>query len=295
MRSYLIPYTDPKKNDGEEDPMLSEYTYGDSGDRGRWLKDFVEKGDYLFFHTNLLGRNCLTGYYYVEKVCSVKEAIADEKIMSKYKNPHLLSKVIKENETIIFGHPIYSKELSFPMPISKAMLASLSKKPKSIARPWPRLNEKDIKLLLKEIKKFEDSGYLEDKYLMTEEIGELLESDIENFLHKRPDYISENLKEFDRQRILNSGKRIDLLFKQKGSDNYVLVEIKNSVIGREVYAQLNGYLKELREELGAPVKGVIVCKGILPIVEGFYKGKMHKEGIEVYFHTWKFALNKLEY
>ncbi len=74
VASYLIPYLDPKKNDGEEDPMLTEYTYGDVGERGRILSKNVKQGDFLFFHTNIRGFNQLTAYYYVEKMCSVADA-----------------------------------------------------------------------------------------------------------------------------------------------------------------------------------------------------------------------------
>ncbi|MGG3772959.1 endonuclease NucS domain-containing protein [Heyndrickxia faecalis] len=294
MTSYLIPYVDPKKNDGEEDPMLNEYTYGDVGDRGRILRKHVKQGDFLFFHTNIRGLNQLTAYYYVEMVSPVNDAKRNPLIKDKYQNPHLERNTVQEDETIVFGHPVYSKALSRPMPITREILDKLSSKPKSIARPWVKLSDADITLLMSEIKKYEEKSFLEDTYLMTEEVNELLEKDIEEFLNKRPDFIDEDLEPFKRQWVLKSGKRIDLLFKKKQSNSYVLLEIKNTVIGRDVYNQLKDYLVELRKVLDGPVKGVIVCKGILPIAEDFYKDKMQKEKIEVYFHAWKFALHKLQ-
>lgn len=48
LASYLIQYIDPKDNEGEEDPLFSEYTYGDKENRGNTLKTQVLKGDFLF-------------------------------------------------------------------------------------------------------------------------------------------------------------------------------------------------------------------------------------------------------
>ncbi|WP_102345908.1 endonuclease NucS domain-containing protein [Bacillus sp. Marseille-P3661] len=292
MQSYLIPYIDPRKNDGEEDPMLHEFTYGDVNNRGSYLRYKVEKGDYLFFHTNIRGKSHLTAYYYVEQVCAVEDAKQNPLIMGKYKNPHLYRKTLQENETIVFGHSVYSKVLSHPLPLTDKILNKLSRRPKSIARPWVKINKKDIDFLLTMIKEHEEEGFLEDTYLMTEEIEELLESDIESFIHKKPMFINENIEPFERQLVLESGKRIDLLFKEKNADSYVLVEVKNTVIGRDAYYQLKGYLDELKETMNAEIKGVIVCKGILPIAEKFYIDKLQKERIEIYFHVWKFDLIK---
>lgn len=40
MANYLIPYVDPKKLEGHEDPMIDEFTYGDVNVRGKnfWKK-----------------------------------------------------------------------------------------------------------------------------------------------------------------------------------------------------------------------------------------------------------------
>jgi hypothetical protein len=66
LSSYLIPYVDPKKNGGEEDPLFSEYTYGDKGHRGAILKSRVINGDYLFFHKSIGNKLFITAFYEVE-------------------------------------------------------------------------------------------------------------------------------------------------------------------------------------------------------------------------------------
>lgn len=155
MRSYLIPYLDPKKNDEKEDPVLDEFTYGNTGEYGRRIAKFVEKGDYLFFRTNIHGKDCITAYFNVEKVCSIEEAKKDKKIMKKYNNHHLsLSKTNEENETIVFGNRASSKELTHPMPITKEILDRFSTSAKHLGRPWKRLDNSDINFLLKEIEEF---------------------------------------------------------------------------------------------------------------------------------------------
>jgi hypothetical protein len=290
MQSYLIPYVDPKKNDGHEDPNFEEFSYGDNGERGSWLRNKVEKGDFLFFHTKIRGKTCVTAYYYVERSMATEVAQRDNLIMKKYKNPHLTRENLEKNETIIFGNPVYSKVLKQPFPIDNAVLTQLSGTPKSISRPWVKLSNEDVEFLLDKIEEFEKDFYLKDTYLTTEEIGELREKDIEDFLFNNPNYIEEGLECFGRQLTLKSGKRIDLLFKHSGSDKLTLVEVKNGTIGRDVYYQLKGYIDELEKMLKKPIQGVIVCRGIIPISEMFFQEKMQKEDIVIYYHAWKFSL-----
>ncbi|MEW9053598.1 MAG: DUF91 domain-containing protein, partial [Neobacillus sp.] len=204
MQSYLIPYVDPKKHDGHEDPLLEEFSYGDNGDRGSWLRKKVQKGDFLFFHTNIRGKTCITAYYYVEQSIAVEVAQKDKLIMKKYKNPHLTREYLDKNETIIFGNPVYSKILKHPFPIDNHVLSQLSGTPKSISRPWVKLSNKDVEFLIDRIEEFEKEFYLKDTYLTTEEIGELLEKDIEDFLYNNPNYIKEGLEQFGRQVTLKS-------------------------------------------------------------------------------------------
>lgn len=52
LSSYIIPYLDPKKHNIKEDPLFSEYTYGDDGDRGIILKAKVSRGGHPFFLQN---------------------------------------------------------------------------------------------------------------------------------------------------------------------------------------------------------------------------------------------------
>ena len=95
-----------------------------------------------------------------------------------------------------------------------------------------------------------------------------------------------------RQYVLESGNRLDLLLKDR--NEMVVVEIKLDNIGKEVYNQINGYIKELRNEFHKKVKGVIVCRDILPAFEDFYLKKIEKDKIKVYFYSWKFNLRQFK-
>ena len=50
--NYLIGYKDAEKNFGHEDPLLKEFTYGESGVNTEKLLR-VQKGDYLLFHKTI--------------------------------------------------------------------------------------------------------------------------------------------------------------------------------------------------------------------------------------------------
>ena len=95
--------------------MFEEYTYGDVGSRGRKLQKTVNKGDYLFFHTSMKKQRVITAFYYVEELLSVQMAIHDSHITSKFRNPHLMKELADQNDTIVFGNPIYSLILKSPL------------------------------------------------------------------------------------------------------------------------------------------------------------------------------------
>ena len=166
--NYLIPYVDPRKIGGHEDPLLEEFTYGDINIRGKMLRDKVKKGDYLFFHTNKKGKHVITAYYVIGKVMSTEDAKNDELIVSKYRNPHLFSEETHDYDTIVFGNSVYSKILKHPFIINRALLDKLSGKPKSISRPWLKLTNEDVKFLLDEINNYEKQGFLKDTFLSSE-------------------------------------------------------------------------------------------------------------------------------
>jgi hypothetical protein len=53
MVYLLIPYVPLSWH---HDPMLEEFTYGDSESRARKLKRDLKRGDYVFFHTTIRGQ-----------------------------------------------------------------------------------------------------------------------------------------------------------------------------------------------------------------------------------------------
>lgn len=291
MTNYLIPY---KRLKGHEDPLLREYTYGHDKNRGKMLYERVKEGDYLFFHTHRKGKDVLTAYYVVEQVLPTEEAQKDDLITRKFKNPHLSHEPFKW-DTLVFGNPIYSKVLEHPVDIDKETLAGLSSNPKSIVRPWVKLNNDDIRLLLQLIETREKQGFLKETFLSSSEVEQLQELDIESFIHNNATKLGE-YKAFKRQYELKSGNRIDLIL--KGSHGLLIVEVKKGAIGPEALNQLKGYIQELKDdrelkgEVKLGVKGVIVCADILPYFEDYYRKQIENRRVEVYTYGWRFNLNK---
>jgi hypothetical protein len=289
MTSYLIPYLDPRKIEGHEDPLLQEYTYGESGKkRGGMLLNKVSRGDFLFFHTNIKGKHVITGYYSVEKSMLTREAKQDKLITRKYRNPHLRYDKPSEYDTIAFGNVIYSKALGHPFCLTSEILKKLSSRPKSISRPWLKLRDADVQLLLSEIEKSEEQGFLKDTFLSSSEVQQLLEEDIETFVQNNPQVLGKTLATFKRQHVLNSGDRVDLILKDR--DGLLVVEIKKGAIGREAFQQISKYVKEVKSEFGCKAKGAIVCGDVLPAFEDFFEKIIEKGKIEVYVYSWKFNL-----
>lgn len=125
MSSYIIPNLDPKKHNREEDPLFSEYTYGDYGDRGMILKAKVSKGDFLFYKT-IENNPCITAFYEVEKVLDIQKAKRNKTIMRNYQNSHLFKNNVQKNEVIVFANLEKSMILEHPLAIKRTLLEELS-------------------------------------------------------------------------------------------------------------------------------------------------------------------------
>ncbi len=171
LTSYIVPYLDPKKHDREEDPLFSEYTYGDEGNRGIILKTKVSKGDFLFFYKSIANTPCITAFYEVEKVLDIHKAKMDNTIMMKYKNPHLFRNKVQENEVIVFGNPEKSMILDTPLVVNRALLGELSidynpspnlteLQALTLKFRWKRLNNSQVKLLLKKVNSLHNDSFL---------------------------------------------------------------------------------------------------------------------------------------
>jgi len=302
LTSYLIPYIDPKKNDGEEDPLFSEYTYGDKGSRGDTLKNRVKKGDYLFFHTSIRNKRYITAFYEVEEVMEIQRARTDNIIMMKYRNPHLISTETQENEVIVFGNPIKSLVLHTPLELNEELLLELSinynpsSNQTALAalsskfRNWFALTDIQIELILQKVNTLHNESYLKQKQLSSDEIRQLSEADIEQFLADNPEVLGADLIFVDRQHQFRDGKRLDLLMKNSVTNQVHIVEIKKEDIGPEVLKQIKGYIDRYEsEENTRDIKGIIVCKGILPHFEDEIL-KQSKGRIQIFQYGWMFSI-----
>ncbi|MFU8691626.1 HNH endonuclease [Rossellomorea sp. FS2] len=172
MNSYIIPYLDPNKHIREEDPLFSEYTYGDDGDKGIILKTKVSKGDFLFFYKSIENNPYITAYYEVERVLDVQKAKMDNTIMMNYQNPHLFRNKVQENEVIVFGNPEKSMILEHPLVVNRALLEELSihynpsqnhteLQALTLKLRWKRLNNSQVILLLEKMNPLNNKCFLE--------------------------------------------------------------------------------------------------------------------------------------
>lgn len=294
--NLLIPYVHIY---GHQDPLFDEFTYGDGGNRAKKLSEETAKGDYVFFHTSAGGKKYITAYYVKDRVLHAAEAVRDRNIRAKYRNPHILDYISgkerdRSDTVILFGDPITSKILERPLPFDRGLASSLSlgigfspgktdtQCIGSATRAWRELTDKDVRVLLKEIRKFEKQGFSTEKILSTDEVSEILERDLERFIEDNPSMISKSLKLKARQLDTEVG-RIDLLFEDKRG-NPTIVELKLNKIGRSAIDQLRRYMKWAKKQTNKEVKGIIVCKGVMPAFEEEF-GKL--KDIKILCYGWK--------
>ncbi len=120
---YILPEKFLREQGYEHnDPMISEFTYGDHGKKGEMIRNGLGVGNYVFFHTTIGGHRYITGYYVISKIMEGYEARSEPSIVKNYKNPHFhypeqwhelgWGEWIEEGEdVVIFGAPDKSKDL----------------------------------------------------------------------------------------------------------------------------------------------------------------------------------------
>lgn len=299
--NLLIPYI---KLPTHLDPDLEEYTYGDVRSRARALKEKVGKGNYLFFHTTIGGKKYITAYFFVDRTLDVSVAVKDGNIMRKYKNPHLkeppgFSKSTGEDDAVVFGDPILSKKLDRPLGFDLKLARKLAlgintqrgrtetQAVGSATRAWRRLSDKDVHLLLREIESEEQKPVDVHRILSADEVTELLEKDLENYIEKSKNIIGKSLRLVARQIDTPVG-RIDLLY-EDGSGTKHIVELKLGHIGRGALNQLQRYMGWVRKQGPGTVKGILVCGGVMPVYEDEIRGA---EGIMVLRYGWHMKMSR---
>jgi hypothetical protein len=265
------------------DPLLNEFTYGDSGQSARKLKSALHKGDYVFFHIGGNGKKYITAYYVVDRVLDTVDACQDKAIRAKYKNLHIIECVAKkrpkndEDDALVFGDPITSQVFERPILFDTVLAKKLTlniKFPKdrteaqaigAATRQWRELTDKDVNVLLRQLAA--DKGrFLRPALRATDEVGETLERDIENYTARNPSLLGKGLRLVRRQEPLGIG-RLDLLFENK-QGHLVVVELKLNRIGRDAIRQIKAYIHDLRQEdKEKKISGVIVCSGVMPAFE----------------------------
>jgi RecB family endonuclease NucS len=157
----------------------------------------------------------------------------------------------------------------------------------SSTRAWRTLTDKDVGTLRRAIKS--ERGRIHPRLAKsTEEVGEVIEKDVEDHLARSPRLISKGLKLADRQLSIRSG-RIDLLFEDQ-TGNLTVVEVKLNKIGRDALQQVQRYIHELKvTSAGKKVSGVIVCTGVMPA----YENDLRKQNdVRILIYGWEMQVRQ---
>jgi RecB family endonuclease NucS len=155
----------------------------------------------------------------------------------------------------------------------------------SATRAWRELTDKDVKILLSEIEKSERERFSQDTILSTDEVMEILEVDLENFITRNSRLIGLDLVLIGRQLDTPVG-RVDLLFEDKNSA-LIVVELKLNEIGTGALNQIRGYMHYYKTTTKKNVRGVLICKDVLPAFVDKFKNLLD---IQVLCFGWKLTV-----
>lgn len=279
-KHYLIPYIPLK---GHKDPDFRELTYGDSGQRGKVLKDNLSKGSYLFFHTKIGSNKYITCYVIVDIILSGKKAQTDLSINCD----------AQYDDWLFIGDKNKSKRLRKPIPFNKRLAQKLSLNIDfepfdsggktelavigSATRSHRQLTENDVSVLIQEIKKYEENTKIEnpehvqyhlyfydesEEIIPIDEVHKLRESEIQKLLRKNSSVIEKGAKVIDYEKVLPDGDRLDLLL-EAADGSLIVAELKGpSKLTDEIPTQVASYARDIEKEYPKQkIRKMIVCDG----------------------------------
>jgi hypothetical protein len=243
------------------------------------------------------GRQYVTAYYVVEKVVQTQEVIRDRRLRLRYRNPHLHreeyeeEKMIRPDDTLVFGHKRLSRTLGIPLQLSRSILQNLAKPVpfrddrtdaeniSSGLRQPKDLTEEDVKFLLEQIRLNNTRG----EFPLP--IPTWREAEIADVLEKNPEFLDAGLKFIRREMITRAG-HIDLLF-ENGNGDLLVVELKDETA--KSIDQVMDYVRTTEQENpGRRVRGAIVCPGAEPrLLRNAIQG-----GILIYMYVGKFHIKR---
>lgn len=279
-KHYLIPYVTLK---GHKDPDFKELAYGDSGKRGRILKDNLSVGSYLFFHTKIGSNKYITCYIVVDRILTGKEAQVDSSINCDG----------QYDDWLFIGNKEKSLRLRKPIPLNRQLASKISlaidfepfengRKSElqvigSSTRSHRQLTDNDVFVILDEIKKYQENAKIEnpedvqyhlyfydesEEIIPIDEVHKLKEAEIQKLLRKNPSVIEKGAKVIDYEKVLLDGDRLDLLL--EATDNSLIVaELKGpDKLTDEIPTQLASYSSDIEKEYPErKIRKMIVCDG----------------------------------
>jgi hypothetical protein len=113
----LITYSaECAERKGHVDPNFTQLVYGNSGRNGDFIKKHIQPGSYIFFNARIGDKRYITAYFYVEKI--LIKGVNDCEI-------NALNCDAKDDEVIIIGSRAFSKILTIPLVLDKALIMKL--------------------------------------------------------------------------------------------------------------------------------------------------------------------------
>ena len=295
--NLLIPYVQSE----HPDPNFNEFTYGDVNVRAKKLKQ-LKRGDYIFFHTTINRNKYFTAFFVVYEVMETRQAYKNKLISLNYENVHIKNMFEGEekynDDVLVFGDHIRSKVLKKPLLFNSNLAITLFPNMKfhesksdsqnigSSTRAWREIDDIKRELLIELILKNENS-IQEFKLLSSEEVSNILEKDIEDFVAFSPENIGGGLKLWKRQYPLGD-KRADLILIDKEKQSLTIVEIKQGYIGRDAISQIQGYEKRLKGVFpNKNIECVLICAGVMP---AFAEDLSKLTDIRILIYGWNINL-----
>ncbi|TKJ44726.1 hypothetical protein CEE35_06960 [Candidatus Aerophobetes bacterium Ae_b3b] len=279
-KHYLIPYVPLK---GHKDPDFKELAYGESGQRGKVLKDNLSKGSYLFFHTKIGSSKYITCYIVVDRILPGKKAQSNSSINCDGQYDDWLF-IGDKNKSKRLRKPIYfikqlAKKLSLNIDFEpfnsgrKTELAVIG----SATRSHRQLTDNDVSILLDEIEKYEENVKIEnppdvqyhlyfydesEKIIPMDEVHRLKESEIQKLLRKNPSVIEKDARVIDYEKVLPDGDRLDLVL-EAVDGSLIVAELKGpDKLTDEIPTQVASYVRDIEKEYPTrKIRKMIVCDG----------------------------------
>lgn len=294
-KNLLIVY---KRLPWHKDPDFDQFTYGDSKTRAKRIKKNLCPGGYVFFQTTKGGVRYITAYFKILEIITRQEA-KNRNLNSDSRNDDVII-IGKKDESRVGFLLKFDRSLALKFKSIRFQFDELHSDNERInfhTRAQPYISDEDVRMLIDSAENAPLASSINDDLFGFDEIHNLKEGGIRDYLAKNPTLIEDGASYYDKELVVegfedSKNGRIDLVLKDKKNRLLILEFKKPDVASEKTIFQIENYSKNIIQKMPNCDFRFGVCidnSQITPDLEILAR----ERGIEIFYYGLGITVHKL--